>query len=371
MNSTVLRLFFSTLLCLSLSSCDQLAGKSGKPVDAGKKTNAERPDHAVEVITVTREAVRIKRTLTGTLEAPRTVHIHSEQAGRIIELPFYEGDNVKASSVLVRLDDALLRAAFAKVVATRKQATLDLARLQNLVPRKLATEDELARASTALELAQAEESLQQILLSRAQIKAPFAAIVSERLKEPNDIVSVNEHILTLFDPTVMTALVQVPEQLHSRVAVGDAVEVRIDSLGDHSFSARILRIHPVLNAQTRQGTVEIQLQPVPRGARPGQLCRVTLETAETPRRLIPLNALQFDTRGSYVYRLDADSKAIRVAVVTGLQMGESIEVIEGVSDGDKIVSRGFLGLKSGKTVRVVNPPASSLFQGGDMLQTPA
>ncbi|MBC8210483.1 MAG: efflux RND transporter periplasmic adaptor subunit [Gammaproteobacteria bacterium] len=371
MNSRVLPFIFSTLLWLSLSSCDQLTEKAGKPQDAGKKSNAERPDHAVEIITVTRQSVRIKRTLTGTLEAPRTVHVHSEQSGRIIELPFYEGDAVKAAGVLVRLDDALLRAAFAKVVATRKQAGVDLTRLQNLVPRKLATEDELARASTALELAQAEESLQQILLSRAVIRAPFAAIVSERLKEPNDIVAINEHILTLFDPAVMTALVQVPEQLHSRVAVGDAVEVRIDSLGDRSFSARILRIHPVLNAQTRQGAVEIQLQSVPQGARPGQLCRVTLETAETLRRLIPLNALQFDTRGSFVYRLDADSKAMRVAVVTGLQMGESIEIIEGVNDGDKIVSRGFLGLKSGKTVRVVNPPASTSLHGGGWLQTPA
>ena len=157
------------------------------------------------------------------------------------------------------------------------------------------------------------------------------------------------------DPDIMTAAVQVPEQLHSRVAVGDAVKVRIDSLGDRSFDAKILRIHPVVDAQTRQGTVEIRLNPVPGSARPGQLCRVTLETAETPRLLIPLSALQFDGRGSFVYFLSEDSKAMHRPVTIGLQIGESIEIIDGVDDGDQIVSRGFLGLKSGKTVRVVEP----------------
>jgi membrane fusion protein (multidrug efflux system) len=180
-------------------------------------------------------------------------------------------------------------------------------------------------------------------------------VISARLKEPSDIVAMNEHILTLFDPNYMTASIRVPEQLHSRVSVGDAVKVRIDSLGDSSFQAKILRIHPVVDAQTRQGTIEIRLDPVPRGSHPGQLCRVTLETAETPRRLIPLNALRFDSQGSFVYRLSNESKAVRTAVTIGLQIGESIEIIDGVNDGDQIVARGFLGLKSGRTVRVVKP----------------
>ena len=94
---------------------------------------------------------------------------------------------------------------------------------------------------------------------------------------------------------------------------------------------------------------------MPGSARPGQLCRVTLETAETPRLLIPLSALQFDGRGSFVYFLSEDSKAMHRPVTIGLQIGDSIEIIDGVTDGDQIVSRGFLGLKSGNTVRVVKP----------------
>lgn len=345
----------ATITCcaLWLTACDQQTAteKSAK--------KHKRPAHAVEVISVARQPMRIKRTLTGTLEAPRTVHVHSERAGRILKLPFYEGDRVAAGTTLVQLDDALIRSELDMAVATRKQAELDLKRLKGLVPKKLATEDELARANTELELARAAESLQRTQLARTIIKAPFDGVISARLVEPGDVVPLNEHILTLFDPALITAAVRVPEQLLSQVQDGDAVSVRIDSLGDREFSGAILRVHPTVDATTRQGTVEVRLQPVPPGVRPGLLCRVTLETPEMPRRTIPLNALQYDPQGAYVYRLDAQSKAERVAVRSGLQFGEQVEILEGLADGDQVVTKGFLGLRSGKTVRVVNPAANA------------
>ena len=359
LNATLIRYFLFIVLVFNLTGCDQFFNASEKKSPEATSQRKERPAHAVEVVQVSRDAVRIKRTITGTLEAPRTVHIHSEQAGRITELPFYEGEAVQKNAIIARLDDDLLRASLAMKVATRKQAEVDLKRLQKLAANKLTTEDQLAKAGTEAELAKADELYQRTLLSRTVIKAPFASVISARLKEPGDTVGVNEHILTLFDPELMTAAVQVPEQLHSRISLKDTVQVRIDSLGDHSYSAKILRIHPVINAQTRQGTVEIRLDPVPANARPGQLCRVTLETAATARRLIPLNALQFDSQGSFVYRVSSESKAIRTVVTIGLQIGESIEIIDGVNDGDNIVGKGFLGLKSGKKIRIVKPASAA------------
>lgn len=342
---------------LSLSACERAAGPATGNAPAGVAARSEPPPHAVEVVVVSRQAIRLTRTLTGTLEAPRRVRVHSQEAGRIIDLPFHEGDRVRAGAMLVRLDDALIRADLAKAVATRKQTEVNLNRLKNLVSRQLATEDELARAQTSLELAQAEETLQRTLLSRTVIEAPFDGVVSERLQEPSDVVAVNDHILTLFDPDFMTVTVQVPEQLHSRIAAGDSVQVRIDSLGERDFAARILRIHPEVDVQTRLGTVEIRLDPVPRGVRPGQLSRVTLESAAAARRVIPLNALQFDTQGSYVFQLSADATVVRTGVVTGLQIGDGIEIVDGISEGDQIVIKGFLGLKPGKVVKVVNAAA--------------
>jgi RND family efflux transporter MFP subunit len=343
-----LSLVLLTISILGLSAC----GEDNTTKKAEKKR--ERPAHAVEVVTVSQQPMRITRTLTGTLEAPRTVHIYSERAGRILDLPFFEGDQVAQGAALVRLDDALIRAELDMAAASRKQAEVDLKRLERLIPKKLATEDELARARTALDVARAAETLQRTQLSHTVIKAPFAGVISARLKEPGDAVPLNEHILTLFDPALITAAVRVPEHLLSQVSAGDAVKVRIDSLGDRDFTGKVLRVHPVVDPATRQGTVEIRLQPVPQGARPGQLCRVTLQTPERPRRTIPLDALQYDPQGAFVYRLDDKAKARRVEVRSGLQFGEQVEILEGLADGDRVVTKGFLGLRAGTTVRVVN-----------------
>jgi membrane fusion protein (multidrug efflux system) len=349
----------ATITCcaLWLAACSQ--GPDAEKADKKR----ERPAHAVEVVTVSQQPMRITRTLTGTLEAPRTVHVYSERAGRILALPFFEGDRVEKGAELVRLDEALIRAELDMALASRKQAEVDLKRLERLIPKKLATEDELARARTALDVARAAETLQRTQLSHTVIQAPFAGVVSARLKEPGDVVPLNEHILTLFDPTLITAAVRVPEQLLSQVAVGDAVKVRIDSLGDRDFTGKVLRVHPVVDPATRQGTVEVRLQPVPRGARPGQLCRVTLETPERPRRTIPLDALQYDPQGAFVYRLDDKSRAQRIEVRSGLQFGERVEVLEGLADGDQVVTKGFLGLRAGTTVHVVNPGSNGKANG--------
>ncbi|NNF17157.1 MAG: biotin/lipoyl-binding protein, partial [Gammaproteobacteria bacterium] len=118
------RCFNILILALSLqalSGCNPSDGKSAEATLAKPpQAPAERPAHAIEIEVVKRQSISISRTLTGTLEAPRTVHVHGELSGRIVELPFFEGDKVKQGTVIARLDDAVLRAQLAKAVATRK-----------------------------------------------------------------------------------------------------------------------------------------------------------------------------------------------------------------------------------------------------------
>jgi hypothetical protein len=92
------------------------------------------------------------------------------------------------------------------------------------------------------------------------------------------------------------------------------------------------------------------------------LCRVTIEGTTQPLRSVPLSVVRHDTRGEFVYKINQD-KAEYTAVRTGVQMGASIEIIEGLNDGDQIISKGFLGLRNGKTVKITgtinqadNPP---------------
>jgi membrane fusion protein (multidrug efflux system) len=338
----------SGALMLLLPGCNPPAEKE-TPVT--KRPPAR--EHLVELREVRPERVSTSQERTGSLKVRRTVRIHNQEEGRIIEAPFYEGDQVEKGAVLIRLEDDLLRAQLDKIGATVRQARVDLERLQNLVKKRAASKDEMVRAETALQIARAEQRLLRTRLSHTRIQAPFDGVISKRKVEPGDVVAKHSHLLTLIDPGSLVTEIYVSELLLPHLEPGDPVEVRIDALGNRVFPGRIQRIHPELDRVARQGVVEVALDPVPPGARAGQFARVTLETAEVERMLVPFAAVKRDRDGEFVYRVGEQNEVHRAPVRTGIRTGSQIEILEGLNPGDRIVTRGFLGLSVGKRVKPV------------------
>lgn len=329
-----------------------LLGGCGEQAHKTDGKSADKPV-TVSVIEVRSEPLAQTVVRTGTLRARRSVRLHSQEEGRIEQLPVYVGDRVAAGELLVKMDDRLLRAELNKLEATRKQAAQDYTRVQRLADRKLISTDELQRAETALRVAEAEESLLRTRLGYATISAPFAGEISERRVEPGDAVPKFAHLLTLVDPGSLYTEVAVSELLLPTLKSGDSVQLTIDALGDARHTGRIGRIHPTIDPATRQGVVEIALDPVPAGAQAGQLCRVYLPGELEHRRSIPLTALRHDTGGEHVFVVAADNSAERRSVRSGIALGERVEIVDGLADGDRVVTRGFLDLAPGKPVLVV------------------
>jgi len=318
----------------------------------------EEPAHLVETAPVITDSLSVVRTRTGTLRALREVKIHTQEEGRITALPVYEGDRVKTGDVVVRLDDALIRAQLARAAATRKEAEQNLDRLKELRGKKLVSEDEYARARTQLEVSEADERLLKTRLGYTAITSPLDGVVSERLSEPGNVAERYQHLLTISDPSSLVTELPVSELILPDLALGDVARVRIDALGDRVYEGRIIRIYPTLDPLTRRGTIEVEITPVPAGAAPGQLCRVELSTRAARRRVIPFSALRRDERSEYVYVVDGESRVQRVDVTSGLRLGEKVEVLKGLEDGQQVVTRGFLNLKPGMPVRRVERPAT-------------
>ncbi len=296
-------------------------------------------------------------TVIGTLTAPRQTQIFNQEEGQIVRLPYREGSWVKKGEELVRFSPDVIRAELIKATAQLRQAEVDLARMETLLARKAASEDEAARSRTALGLARAELDLQHILMDRTTIKAPFAGVISERWKQQGDVVAAHTHILTLIDLSVLSVELNVSELLLPELQANDPVTISIDALGQQSFTGQVKRIFPVIDPQTRKGKIEVELHPVPRGARPGQLARVTLTTQKTIGLIVPFASLQHDGQGAFVYRVDDESTARRVAVRTGLQLGDKLEILEGLAKGDRVVLSGLINVRDGQAVRIVSKQA--------------
>ncbi len=331
--------------------CQLLVGCSQEEENEQKK---DKKPHLVESFRVVVSDAGVERIRTGTLRALREVRIHNQEDGQIIKLPYYEGDTVEKGAVVARLDDKLLLAQLARAKATLQQAKQDLSRTENLFRKKLVSDEELSRAQTALEVAKADEEVLATRVSYTTIRSPISGVVSARLSEPGNIAERHTHLLTISDPTSLITEVTLSELLISKLSLNHPVQVSVDALGNQVFEGHVSRIFPNLDPITRRGTIEVELKPVPEGARPGQLCRVKLKTNSASRLVIPFSALRRDQSGEYVFAIDEEQKAQRTQVLSGLRIGEQVEILDGLTEGQQVVTKGFLDLVSGKKVKVVS-----------------
>jgi RND family efflux transporter MFP subunit len=339
--------WFLIFILLFLSACQQ-------PQSSIPRTAKKRPVHLVETVVVTAEPLTTAAVYTGTLRALRIVRIFAQESGRITHFPYYPSDRIKRGTVLVQLDDALLKAELDKAIAVYNQSRVNVHRLKKLAKRKLVSADELLRAETEQAIARAEEQILRTRLSYTQIKAPFAGIVTARLVEPGDVIDTQTALLTLIDPNSLVIDVAVSEWLLSHLKLKHPVSVRIDALGTQNFKGQISRLYPSIDPQTRLGHIEISLHPLPQKVREGQFCRVTIETHLSKRLAIPYSALRRDQAGEYVFQVDSTHQVQRLTVRSGRRLADKIEIISGIQSGQVIVKKGFLGLQAGKKVEAVN-----------------
>lgn len=353
-------------ICLIISSCDN----TGKTDVNSQRTNTTI--HRVEVIEVENKAVFLTQTVSGTLEAVTKIRLYNEESGRITKLPYHEGDFVKQGTLLVQLDNELLKTDVAKATAAKEQAKVDLSRVKKLLPKKISTEEEVAKAATILDLAVAEEKRQLTRLQRTSIKAPIDGLITKRLYEPGDLLAQQSHIHSIIDPSALQLKASLAERWIPLVAINQPVTLRIDALGDKAFDARVARIHPTINADTHKGIIEILLEPVPEGAKVGQFSRTKIELTATDRLIIPVHTIQYEPEGAYVFRVvkDDDGQSIteKVFFEQGQQFGPVTEVLSQLNPGDRIVSRGYLGLRNGKKVAIAASTGSSQTTPSDSKQ---
>ena len=337
---------------LLVTACDS---NSDLNINAQK---TQQTTHRVEVITVENKPVSLVQTVSGTLEAMTKIRLYNEESGRIIKLPYHEGDTVKKGTLLVQLDNELLKTDVAKATASKEQAKVDLSRLIKLLPKQISTEEEVAKARTVLDLAIAEEKRQLTRLDRTSIKAPIDGLITKRFYEPGDLLAAQSHIHSIIDPSILLLKASLAERWIPLVSINQEITLSIDALGDRAFKASIVRIHPTINASTHKGLIEIQLDPVPAGASVGQFARASIELKATDRLVIPAHTIQYEPAGAYVFRIvdseDGNPVAEKVYIEQGQQFGTLTEVLSALAAGDRIVTRGYLGLRNNKKVTVTN-----------------
>jgi membrane fusion protein (multidrug efflux system) len=289
----------------------------------------------------------------GTLMPKQSVDISSRTDGHVDEIVFVEGSRVRKGDPVVKLDSRMVQAemlaATAQLTADRKQ----LSRITDLAGRGLQPTQSLEEVQAAAAQSQSNLEVKQMQLDLLTVRAPFDGTLGKRKVSLGQYVTPGQPLVTLRDDTVLYIELHVPEGLFNKVAVGQKFKVTLDALAGTSFDGTISYVNPSVEANNR--TIEIRGD-IPNGdgrLTPGLFAHVTLTLAEHPKAVVvPQEALVATLGGTFVYRV-VDGKAVRTNVVVGAREDGLAEILEGLAEGETVVTSGQFKIQNGQAVTIV------------------
>ena len=329
----------------------------GAPAAGGGKAP---PPVAVEVARVQAEQFTDEVSAVGSLKSAESVTLRPETAGRIARIAFRDGSEVGAGTLLLSLDAAIQEAELQQAEANLALARTNFQRSQELVGRKFLSQQTLDSAAATLKVQEAAVQLAAAKLAKTRIKAPFAGIVGLRNVSVGDYVKEGQDLINLEDIRSLRVDFRLPEAYVSRLKTGQLIDVASDATGGERFSARLEALDPAVDPNGRSIAVRARLDNRKGQLRPGMFVRVRVVLGERQGVLmVPEQAVVTGGQPS-VFRI-VDGKAVPAKVRLGVRRDAKVEIVEGVAEGDLVVTAGQLKLREGAAVRPVGDgvPASA------------
>ncbi|HAS51036.1 MAG TPA: efflux transporter periplasmic adaptor subunit [Gammaproteobacteria bacterium] len=332
------------------------------PVLAQQKPDGPPSSTPVKTALVARETLNVEVPAVGTLRADETVVIRPEIAGRVAVIHFKEGQTVRQGDPLVTLDQEEYQAQRASSAAQLALEESSFRRLQDLERKNLTSQQNIDEARARLDAARAQQQLNQVRLDKTVIRAPFDGTVGLRQVSPGAYVKIGDDIANLESLGSMKLDFRAPETYLARLTVGQNLAVRVDAWPDQAFAGTVYAIEPGVDEETRTVLLRARLPNKGGQLRPGLFARVGLVLERRENALVvPEQAIVPVGQKTFVYRV-VDGKAAMTPVTLGLRRPGKVEIVEGVSAGDEVVTDGQLKIRDGAAVTVMpssgNQPAN-------------
>ena len=315
---------------------------------------------AVEVAKVELAPLEDAVTAVGTLRAVRSVMLRSEVAGRVKAVGFAPGQAVKAGQVLVQLDDALQQAQWQQAEAQAQIARTNLQRSRELLAQNFVSQSAVDQNAAALQVAQAQVAVARAQWDRMRLLAPFSGVaglsnlgVGDHIKDGVDLLNVDDTGQVWLD-------FRVPEAISHRLKIGLPVEVGLDGVVGQTWTAQLQAIDTQVDAAARSVQVRAKLDNPKSLFKGGMFARVKLVLDKRSQVLfVPEEALVPLGGKQVIFKLVQEGEqmqAQRLEAKVGARLPGKVEILEGLSPGDQVVTAGQGRLQRGdkQPVRVVD-----------------
>ncbi len=323
---------------------------------AGKTEKAK----LISVLPVSTEDFSHYIDLQGKVDADDISYIAppNGQGGVVTNIYIKEGQYVKKGQLVLKMDDKVLRQQI-KISETQLALAKELYnRTKNLWDQNIGTEVQLLQAKTQVDALE-----KQIATANEQIKlytvySPvngIADLVNIRVGELFVGANATGFQIRIVNNSTLKAVVEVPENYMNRVRVGSPVIVSVPDL-NKTFNSSVKLSSQIINPNSRTFTIEAN---IPGGSvRPNSVAAVRIKDYDAPNAIvIPVNLVQTDDKGKYVYVVEKDSKgrtvAVKKPVVVGESYGDKIEIKSGLQAGMQLISEGYQSVYDKQVVSIV------------------
>ena len=340
---TIFRSAFAALAVLMAASCGNNASKGAQQAEVAMADEA--PTVSVEQVSV-REVPQLS-TYTSTVQAYVKNNIAPQMAGRISKINVEIGDFVTKGQVLAEMDKTSLLQAQLQL----QNQEVELQRLKALYETGGISKSDFDAVELAYNVAKTQvENLEE----NTVLRSPVNGVVTARNYDAGDMYAMASPIYTVEQIKPVKLLVAISESEYSKVKKGDSVTITADAVPDKTFYGKVGKIYPTIDPTTRTFTAEVVVDNNYSTLRPGMFARVTVDFGSNNNVVIPDVAVvkQQGSGERFVYVLNADGTVTYQKIVLGRRMGTEYEVLEGLADGDKIVTGGMIRLKDGIKVTV-------------------
>lgn len=336
-----------TTMCLAAALVAAVScGNDSKKV-AGTTEAAVDMTPVVSVEKVFVREVPQTATYTSTVQAYVKNNIAPQMAGRITKINVEIGDNVKKGQVLAEMDKSQLLQAQLQLA----NQEVELQRLKALYDAGGISKSDYDAVEMSYNIAKTQV---ENLVENTILRSPVDGVVTARNYDAGDMFAMSAPIYVVEQIKPVKILVAISESEYTKVKKGDSVEIVADALPGITFYGKIEKIYPTIDPTTRTFNVEVVVANNYSTLRPGMFARVKIDFGANSNVVIPDVAVvkQQGSGERFVYVLNADGTVEYRKIVLGRRMGKEYEVLEGLSDGDKIVTGGQIRLKDGVKVTV-------------------
>jgi len=313
---------------------------------------AKRFGLPIPVQTLPAAVTKLHETIgaSGTIQPSVPLAMTAQVVGRVIKVAVDIGTVVRPNDLLVEIDDRLFRADLKAANLKYYDAQVELQRLESLLKRNFAAPAEVERARADLAATYAAKVKAEIDLENTRVLSPAPAVVLERIINPGETTRVDGNLLMLgvLDPVYMVA--EVSQDKAGSVHLGMPAEVGTDEFAGETFRAKVVKIEATVNEATRTFGVYLQIANHDLRLKQGATGYARLEN-DRMALAIPSTALMNPVGDrAAVFVVAPNGRAHLREVRRGLMVAGMTEILDGLQEGEKIVTVGQLELRDNDPV---------------------